>query len=510
MDPGAPPDRHAVGGEPAPDPPLDLGRLGRAVRRHARPISAVVVGAMVLALVVSMLSPSRYEATAKIAADGTDITGAPTDATTATTGLATSAELVVTPGVLAAVAATMPGETASSLAPDVSAAVEADASILDVNATSGDPAGAARLANAVASTFLTRRADAQRTVATHARDALSAEIDAGGGARGTGALATALRERLGDLAVTEATAGSDLRLAEPAVVPTHRSAPHPLRSAVLVGLAVLLLAVTAAVVRDGRDRRRDSRVDELAHDAGLPLLAVVSERRRPAGALAGRLPPAILDLPGLRAVFRRRAVQAVHDEQRALAEGAVLEATVRGALSPRTQRVILVCGVTGGDGAGLVATTLVRALCRAGQDAALLEHWAFGDVEDARDAARAAGHRYVLVPLPTPREVPELPDLAAGASAALIVGREGRTSAREITDAARTLGLLGTHVLGLVLTAPPRSAAARAARGYDAAVPLPPRRRSGSTAPLPAPWDAGQADKPLAKGRGNPGRMQPA
>ena len=69
-----------------------------------------------------------------------------------------------------------------------------------------------------------------------------------------------MRERLSELAVTEATADSGLRLVQRAAMPTAPYAPRPIRSAVLAFFSALLLAVLVAIawdhVRPARAGRR--------------------------------------------------------------------------------------------------------------------------------------------------------------------------------------------------------------------------------------------------------------
>jgi uncharacterized protein involved in exopolysaccharide biosynthesis len=58
----------ADAGPPA-DPPVDMGRIGAALRRDRRLIIAIVLLVSALVFVVSSLSPVRYSASARIADD---------------------------------------------------------------------------------------------------------------------------------------------------------------------------------------------------------------------------------------------------------------------------------------------------------------------------------------------------------------------------------------------------------------------------------------------------------
>jgi capsular polysaccharide biosynthesis protein len=450
LDPPAP-------GAPAPDgadQPIDLGRVSRAVRRHALLVVAGVLVVVVAVLVISERAPKRYEATARIAAvqpaDGTTV-----DPNSIATGLATSRSLVVGPGVLNGAAAQLPGRTGTELSRSVTAAVEPDASILDVTAGDSDPQRAARTADVVASTFLTQRALAQRQAAGRARARLTAQLNAAQGDTAPSGLADAIRARISDLAVAQATAGSDLRLAEQASVPTSPVAPRPMRNAIFAGLSALLLAVVAAVVRDRSGRRR-TEARQLANRSELPLLAVVPD----GGAL------------GLRAIVRRRGSGA----NRAIIEHAALQTAVRSALPPRSARTLLVCGINGNDGAMHVARGLARSLSWAGLEAVVVDCASRGPTEAALEAARETEHRYLIVCAPAVDGSSGLPLLAWQADSAILVGRLGRTTPGQVATAAHLLKALDVHVLGLALTAAAADAAAIREHGFDQPATPPSRR----------------------------------
>jgi capsular polysaccharide biosynthesis protein len=465
--------------EPPSDPPVDLRRVAAAVRRSRVPVIVCVVAVMGAVLVVSARAPARYQATARIAAEA-DTAAGPVDPTAVTARLAAGRELVTAPSVLAAVAQRHPGETPRGLAQKLSATVESEAGILDVAATDTRPRVAAGLANAAAAAFLERRAVGQRQAAERARGVLTAQLRDTGTAPG---VAAALRDRIGNLAVTEATAGSDLRLVESADTPAQPYAPRPVRNAIFAGLAALLLAVLAAVVRD-RLRGRSDAGREIARQAGVPLLAVLPPS---AGARASRRLP-----------WRRRA----HPDPGV--ELAALRAAVMVALPPATQSTVLVCGIAGDEGAGRVAAGLLRSLRIASLDAIFVHADGSGDDRAAMRAAQQGGHRFVVVSGLTITGSPELPQLAGQASAAILVGRLGQTSASTAVAAARLLGALELDLLGLVLTTAGADAGAEAEEEWLAvaagrATPA----RAGLWATVAPEVPSQPADKPSANGRGN-------
>jgi capsular polysaccharide biosynthesis protein len=481
MAPASPSNGSAPGAatEPPSDPPVDLHRVAAAVRRSRVPVIACVLAVMGAVLLVSARAPARYQATARIAAEA-DTAAGPVDPNAMAARLAASRELVTAPSVLAVVAQRRPGETPRGLAGKLSATVESEAGILDVSATDTRPRVAAALANAAAAAFLERRAVGQRQAAERARGVLTAQLRETGTAPG---VAAALRERIGDLAVSEATAGSDLRLVESADVPEQPYAPRPVRNAIFAGLAALLLAVLAAVARD-RMRGRSDRGREIARQAGVPLLAVLPPS---AGAPAQRRRP-----------WRRRA----HTDPGV--ELAALRAAVIVALPSDAQSTVLVCGIAGDEGAGRVAAGLLRSLRLASLDAVFVHADGSDGDRAAVRAAQRDGHRYVVVSGPTIAGSPELPQLAGQASAAILVGRVGQTAASTAAAAARLLRAFELDLLGLVLTTAGAEAGADAeAEWIDGAATRATPSRAGLWATVAPEVPAPPADKPSANGRGN-------
>ena len=126
--------------EPAAPDPIRRSTCGAPPRDPAAagswPRSSSSSPASVLA--VSLMSPDRYRATARIADDPAP--GESVDIETADRRLATSAELVTSPAVLEEAARQLPGESLETLERSVSATVDPSVSILDVVATGEDPA----------------------------------------------------------------------------------------------------------------------------------------------------------------------------------------------------------------------------------------------------------------------------------------------------------------------------------------------------------------------------------
>jgi capsular polysaccharide biosynthesis protein len=435
----------ADAGPPA-DAPVDMGRIGAALRRDRRLIIAIVVVVSGLVFVVSSLSPVRYSASARIADD--PVASGSVDSTTADRQLATNRALVNTPAVLKAAAAAVPGATADSLSRTVSATVDPAASILDIAVTDANPERAALLANAVAGAFLNVSAEDQQALLTQAQERLQKELTAQRKRGAKGATLQALRSRFGDIAADGVLAGTGLRLVQPATAPTTPASPHPLRSTVFAVFASLLVAGLIAVARD-RLRRRRPDAQALSETVDVPLLAA-------------------LPVVGRR---RRRGASTATDG--AMLEETALQAAVRAALPPRAQRVVLVHGMGPDSHAPVVAAALARALAWAGHATVLLrlggsaersaeaDRWApeitldaceCADLEEGLRDLKPSPYRYVIVQ--SPRQAPnaQLRGIAADIAGIVLVARLGTASDDDAMEARRLVDALALQPLGLVIT----------------------------------------------------------
>jgi capsular polysaccharide biosynthesis protein len=436
------------------DAPVDLRRVSSAIRRSGRLVLAIVLLVTGLVLAVSLLSPAHYRASARIADD--PAVGEGVDIATADRQLATGRELVTAPAVLAGAARHLPGETVETLDGSVTAKVDPTASILDVVVTGRDPARVARVANAVAAAFIAESERVERLAAARAREGLADEVERLRKAGAPGTTLEPMRERLSDLAVSEVTSDSGLRLVERAVMPSVPYAPRPLRSALLACFAALLLAVLIAVARDRlRPPVPDART--LSWVVGLPLIAA--------------LPPARENGPlrSLRGILghRRRASTAV---DQTVIEEAALQAAVRGALPPRGQRVVLVHSIDEYDGAAQVAAGLARALAWSGHATVLVRFEApdgraqptadfptlgCTDIDEQLDELKRTDYRYVVVQSPRAARGTRLRQLAARPTAVVLVARLGVATTADGAAARRLVDALGLRGLGLVVICAP-------------------------------------------------------
>ena len=445
-----PPDGSAVqpAGRQDADPPVDLRRVAAVVRRNRRLVATVVLLVTGAVLVVTLLSPDRYRATARIAGD--PVPGEAVDIETADRQLATSSELVTSPPVLAEAARRLPGESVASLGAGVSATFDPAVSILDVVATGEDPRRVARVANAVADTFLAESERVQARVARRARERLSEELDRLRRSGAPEATLDAMRERVSELAVTEVTADSGLRLVQRAATPTAPYAPRPLRSVVVAFFAALLLGLLVAIAREHlRPAAPDAAA--LSRVVGVPVIAALPAA--PVAGLQDRLRRA-LGRPS-------RASRAV---DQTIIEEAALQGAVRGALPPRGQRVVLVHSIDGHDGAAQVAEGLARSLAWGGHHTALVRFEADGgrpaadvptlscdDIDEQLEELKGTDYRYVVVQGPRLAAAVRLRPLAARSAAVVLVARLGEAATTDAAAARRLIDALGLRALGLVV-----------------------------------------------------------
>jgi tyrosine-protein kinase len=322
--------------DPPPEQPVDVRKYTNALRRSRMLIAAIVVPLTGLVLALSLALPKTYSAKATILLDESPEITASADAERQ---LATIQTLLTTRGVLATAAKRLPGESAETLAGKVHAAVDPAANIIRISASAANPNDAARIANAVASAFLARQRsfELRRLEAARSRllDAM-ARLRGTPGSRGEIAL---IRERLSELSVSEANAGSELQLADPARPPTVADSPRPFRNAVFAFVAALFIGVLVALGRE-RIAPRLGGAQELERITGLPVLAEVQLTRR--------------GLNGGDASAEREGYDA-------------LAAAIGTQLPPAPQHILLVTSALAGEAKEKVTAGLGRALAQAGE-----------------------------------------------------------------------------------------------------------------------------------------------
>jgi Mrp family chromosome partitioning ATPase len=259
--------------------PVDVPRYLAALKR-AWPLIVLLIALMTVTVLVLSLSLSKsYRATATIVLDDRAGGLEATDVETVRRRLATVQALLTTRTVLEQVAKRLPDESAQTLEDKVESSVDEDANILHVEATDGDPGGAAAIANEVARSFLKMEATAERQRFARSRAALQAALDRVQGSRSRRDEAQIIRARLNDLSLSEAGAGTELQLAQTAEAPSTPDSPRPLRNTIFAFFASAFIAVLAALAID-QVAPRLSGPRELNRLTGVPILAALPPPRR--------------------------------------------------------------------------------------------------------------------------------------------------------------------------------------------------------------------------------------
>jgi Mrp family chromosome partitioning ATPase len=323
---GTPMQVHEVGDEQ----PMDVSRYLSAIRRGSWLIALIVIPLTATVLVLSLVLPKSYSATARIVVEDRGSVLAPTDNSSATRRLATMRSLLTEHDVLDRAARTLPGETADTLEDKVTASVDPVASIVDVKAKDGDPRGAAAIANQVTRTFLAVRRVAEGERFADARRALELALERARASRASADEVQALRDRLSELNVTAVATGDELQVGQAARAPEAPDSPRPVQNTVIALFAASFIAVLAALVRDR--------------------LAPRVQNPRELTALTGLTP--LVVLPATRT--RHRLAQTLEAYQ-------ALAASLRVQLS-ESQRVVLITGPVGSEDRAGVVLGLGRAL----------------------------------------------------------------------------------------------------------------------------------------------------
>ena len=262
---------------------MDLPRFLALVRARRWLILGIVVAATVLALVWSLTQPNRYDASADLLFGRTTsadsiITGGATDTAdvperTAATNLA----LASLDSVAANVKRRFRGPvTAQQLKDAVTVEAQGASDVVTVSAEWDSPAQAAALANAFADEIVAVRRETAQADIQRAIDAATARVPAAPKTPAETALADSLQAKIADLETLKAATTGNVHIVERATPPDHRSAPKPLRNAVIAAVVAAILALFVVVLLARFDDRIGDE-DELAALLEAPVLARIPE-----------------------------------------------------------------------------------------------------------------------------------------------------------------------------------------------------------------------------------------
>ncbi|HEX2291736.1 MAG TPA: Wzz/FepE/Etk N-terminal domain-containing protein [Gaiellaceae bacterium] len=325
-----------------PDQPVETGRFLDALRRSKLLILVIVVALTAAVVAVSLTLPPRYRATAKIVLASTADPLQTRDVESVERRLATIEALLTTRDTRRRAARRTPGETAATLEGKVSSSVDPRADIVSISATDETAAGAARIANAVATSFLNQQRRAEQRRLGRARAALTTALARLEGRRGLQAQEerAQIQQQLTDLELGAAGAGTELALAEAAQRPTQPYSPRPARNAIF-GLFASLFVAALVVLARAQLKPRVTGSRELSGLLDLPVLAEVPHVRRPLG-------------------HQRQTLSSAEYEAYQ-----TLQASIRRLLPPTGQRTLLVTSALHGEGKTEVTAALGLVLSQA-------------------------------------------------------------------------------------------------------------------------------------------------
>ena len=474
-------------GDAADDQPVDVPRFLAAVRRAWWLIALIVIPFTGVVLVLSLVLPNTYDATARLVVQSQSGALAAGDNESMTRRLATIRTLLTSRDVLTRAADQLPRETADTLEDKVSASVDQVASIVDLSASDGDAAGAAAIANQVANTFVQEQRGRERQRFAEARRDLQAALDRLRGTAGAAVEMAAIRQRLSELSVAELAASDEIEIAEAARPADAPSSPLPVQNTLFAFFASTFLAILAVVGREALAPRL-SGPRELARLTGLvPLVVLPSPRWRPRPRQAAEAYQTLaadvrLQLPESRRVI---LVTSAHREEerstvaeglaRALSDGGVPTLLVAADLrrprlherlgvpqAPGLAEVLNALEHSGDDGAAEVIRASVHAPrpdsggrlrvlpsgTTARHPAALLSGDALRLLFDALARSR---YRLVIIEGPPLMGAVDGQLLARVADAVLVVCRLDRLSPADATELAEVLARVDAPALGAVV-----------------------------------------------------------
>jgi Mrp family chromosome partitioning ATPase len=327
---------------------IEVRRYLDALRRSRWLILLLVALTTIGAVAVSLWLPEKYTSSTSIVKE---LSAAPFDSVdvdSITRELQTIQRLLLTSSVLEVAARRVPGEDSDTLEDNVESSVDPEANLLYVTATAGEPQLAADRANAVAGAFVEEQRAVTRRRYTRAREGLIAELERVRSDPAAAEQESAIRQRLSELSVALANAGSDLQIAQRGEVPDSPTSPRPLRNGIIAFFLSLFLGVIVALGRDQLvPRVTGSR--ELGSLLDMPILATVPYLRRRLG-------------------HRRRLLSGIEYESYQ-----TLGASVRFSLPPEsTARVLLVTSALHAEGKSTVTARLGRALAQSGHPTLLV------------------------------------------------------------------------------------------------------------------------------------------
>jgi polysaccharide biosynthesis transport protein len=234
-------------------------------------------------------------------------------------------------------------EPASTLLNSISVEAEENANVLRIQATSVDPASAARLANAFAGQYIAFKARSEVQSIRAAEEDLNRQLSS---LPPEAPERTALQESLQRLTALRAVATGDARVIGTAAVPTEPASLGLAPLVVLAGLIGLAAGLIAVFLLESVDRRINS-IEELEREYRLSLLAGVPQ-----------------------AGFRRERADERAD---GLEPYRILRSALEYSQVARELNVVVVTSAVAGEGKTTVAVDMAHAVALTGRRVVLVE-----------------------------------------------------------------------------------------------------------------------------------------
>jgi len=277
---------------PRSDERVDVARYLQALKRSRLLIAAVMIVMTGGVLAASLALPKIYKATTRVVLELDVSPLGSEDAESVRRRLATTEALLTSPQVLDRAASDVPGLDGDSIDGKVESAVDPEANIISIVGSSKIPAQSAQIANAVSTAFIRERTEVQRRQIERAREDLLREIDLLQARPDAAPQVAAIRDRLSALAVSAASAGADLQVAERAETTSAPASPRPVRNAILALFGSFALGVLIALGRDQLTPRVSStrelgRLLDLPVLVGVPFVRQRMRRRRRGQIMSG-------------------------------------------------------------------------------------------------------------------------------------------------------------------------------------------------------------------------------
>jgi capsular exopolysaccharide synthesis family protein len=259
-----------------PQQPLDLSSFIALIKRRARLIVGIAIGAAVIAFAISSLLPDRFDASATVLfsqpenppqvdpdAPPPDVSAEPERV--AATNLALASLDIVSVRVKERIGSSM---TPKELRESVSIEPKGQADIATVTARAAKPREAARIANAFAVEIVALGREKAQDRIQQVIDAIEAQLVQ---AQPSARLQSELEVRAEQLTIQKRLEAGDAEVVEQATPPHSPSSPKPVGNAAIGFVLGLILGVVVALLLRRLDRRiRDE--DEIVEIVGAPIV----------------------------------------------------------------------------------------------------------------------------------------------------------------------------------------------------------------------------------------------